>query len=218
MSDRLDWGEMRMSPTGILDVSGATYTYLVNGHPPNANWTALFRPGERIRFRFINGSAMSFFDVRIPGLEMMVVQADGNDVQPFSVDEFRIGTAETYDVIVRPKDDQACTIFAQAMDRSGYARGMLPPRSGMMGPLPAMDARPVRTMTVMGMQAGMDHGSMHHEAGPSTPARGVAVDNVAVMPMDRLNEPGIGLENSGRRVLTYAQLRAMRPGTDRGPA
>ena len=217
VSDRLDWGGMRMNPTDILDVSGATYTYLVNGHPPNANWTALFRPGERIRLRFINGSAMSFFDVRIPGLEMMVVQADGNDVQPFSVDEFRIGTAETYDVIVRPKDDQAYTIFAQAMDRSGYGRGTLAPRNGMMRPVPAMDARPVRTMTDMGMPAGMDHGSMHHEAGPGTPARGVAVDNVVMMPMDRLNEPGVGLDNNGRRVLTYAQLRAARPGTDRRP-
>ena len=123
ISDRLMWGEMRMSPTDILDVTGATYTYLINGQPPAANWTALFRPGERVRLRFINGSAMSIFDVRIPDLPLTIVQADGIDVQPITVDEFRIGTAETYDVIVQPREDRAFTIFVQPEDRSGFARG-----------------------------------------------------------------------------------------------
>ena len=157
VSDRLEWGKMRMSPTDILDVTGATYTYLVNGKPPAANWTALFRPGERVRLRFINGSSMSIFDVRIPGLKMTVVQADGNDVEPVTVDEFRIGTAETYDVIVQPDADRAFTIFAQAEDRSGFARGTLAPRAGMAGAVPPLDPRPLRSMADMGM-GGMDHG------------------------------------------------------------
>ena len=155
LADRLAWGEMRMNPTDILDVSGATYTYLINGQPPGANWTALFRPGERVRLRIINGSAMSIFDVRIPGLSMTVVQADGNDVAPVEVDEFRIGTAETYDVIVTPREDRAYTIFAQAADRSLYARGTLAPRAGMAGVIPPMDPAPLRTMADMGM----DHGA-----------------------------------------------------------
>jgi|HubBroStandDraft_6_1064221.scaffolds.fasta_scaffold07856_5 CopA family copper-resistance protein len=159
VADRLEWGRMRMSPTDILDVSGATYTYLINGHPPGANWTALFRPGERLRLRFINGSSMSIFDVRIDGLPMTVVQADGNDVMPVTVDEFRISVAETYDVIVHPKGDRAYTLFVQAEDRTGYARGTLAPRPGMAAAIPPMDPRPLRTMTDMGM-GGMDHGSM----------------------------------------------------------
>ena len=159
VADRLEWGKMRMSPTDILDVSGATYTYLINGQPPGANWTALFRPGERVRLRFINGSAMSIFDVRIDGLPMTVVQADGNDVEPVTVDEFRISVAETYDVIVQPPADRAYTIFAQAEDRTGYARSTLAPRAGMAAPIPPMDRRPLRTMTDMGM-GGMPHGSM----------------------------------------------------------
>src|SRR4051812_45548998 len=150
---------MRMSPTDILDVTGATYTYLVNGQPPGANWTALFKPGERVRLRFINASSMSIFDVRVPGLAMSVVQTDGNAVEPVEVDEFRIGTAETYDVIVQPKTDEAFTIFAQALDRSGFARGTLAPRAGMAAAVPAMDPRPVRTMADMGM-AGMGQGGM----------------------------------------------------------
>jgi CopA family copper-resistance protein len=159
VADRLEWGKMRMSPTDILDVTGATYTYLINGQPPAANWTALFRPGERVRLRFINGSSMSIFDVRIDGLPMTVVQADGNDVVPVTVDEFRISVAETYDVIVQPRDDRAYTLFVQPEDRSGYARGTLAPRAGMAAPIPPMDPRPLRTMADMGM-GGMDHGSM----------------------------------------------------------
>src|SRR5437870_8141296 len=148
-----------MAPTDILDGSGATYTYLVNGQSPGANWTALFGPGERVRLRFINGSTMSIFDVRIPDLAMTVIQADGNDVVPVTVDQFRISVAETYDVIVQPKADRAYTIFVQAEDRSGYARGTLAPRPGMTAPIPPMDPRPMRTMTDMGV-GGMDHASM----------------------------------------------------------
>jgi FtsP/CotA-like multicopper oxidase with cupredoxin domain len=221
VSDRLEWGRMRMAPTDILDVTGATYTYLLNGHAPAANWTALFRPGERVRLRFINGSAMSIFDVRIPGLPITVVQADGNDVEPVTVEEFRIGTAETYDVIVQPLDERAYTLFAQAEDRSGYARGTLAPRAGMAGAVPPMDPRPLRTMADMGM-AGMDHGSMggmdHGSMAGTPPLKpGVEVDNVAMMPVDRLNEPGAGLEGNGRRVLTYTDLRALRQGNDQRP-
>jgi CopA family copper-resistance protein len=249
VSDRLEWGKMRMSPTDILDVTGATYTYLVNGQPPAANWTALFRPGERVRLRFINGSSMSIFDVRIPDLPMMIVQADGNDVEPVTVDEFRITVAETYDVIVQPKADRAYTIFAQAEDRSGFARGTLAPRPGMAAAIPPMDPRPLRTMADMGIggmdhggvngmdmgkgsMPGMDHGSM---PGMDHPAMGhgsmpgmsgmqpdpaaqklagsVGVDNVAGMPTEQLNSPGEGFP-AGRRVLTYADLRAIRPGDD----
>ena len=228
VADRLEWGRMRMSPTDILDVSGATYTYLINGHPPGANWTALFRPGERLRLRFINGSSMSIFDVRIDGLPMTVVQADGNDVMPVTVDEFRISVAETYDVIVHPKGDRAYTLFVQAEDRTGYARGTLAPRPGMAAAIPPMDPRPLRTMTDMGM-GGMDHGSMpgtsmDHGSMPSMQMSSeakklegtVGVDNVAEMPTERLNRPGEGIP-SGRRALTYADLRATRPGSDPRP-
>ncbi|HEX9462757.1 MAG TPA: copper resistance system multicopper oxidase [Alphaproteobacteria bacterium] len=240
ISDRLDWGKMRMAPTDILDVSGATYTYLLNGYAPAANWTALFRPGERVRLRVINGSSMSIFDVRIPGLKMTVVQTDGNDVQPVTVDQFRIGTAETYDVIVEPHEDQAFTIFAQAEDRTGFARGTLAPRAGMTAPLPPMDPRPLRTMADMGMgnmagmsmdhgsMPGMDHGSMpgmdpgamsgmsKDPAAAALEGR-VGVDNVAMMPMDRSGEPLDGVPE-GRRVLSYRDLRALTPGDDKRPA
>jgi CopA family copper-resistance protein len=258
VADRLEWGRMRMSPTEILDVSGATYTYLINGHPPAANWTALFRPGERVRLRFINGSAMSIFDVRIDGLPMTVVQADGNDVEPITVDEFRISVAETYDVIVQPEADRAYTLFVQAEDRTGYSRGTLAPRPGMTAAIPPMDPRPLRTMTDMGM-GGMNHGSMpgmqmdhgsmpgmqmdhgsmpgmrmnhgsmpgmqmNHgsmsgmEASPEAKKLegSVGVDNVAMMPTERLNNPGEGFP-AGQRVLTYADLRATRPGDDPRP-
>jgi CopA family copper-resistance protein len=244
VADRLEWGSMRMSPTDILDVSGATYTYLINGQPSRANWTALFQPGERVRLRFINGSSMSIFDVRVDGLPMTVVQADGNDVAPVTVDEFRISVAETYDVIVQPPADRAYTIFAQAEDRTGYARGTLAPRAGMAAPIPPMDPRPLRTMTDMGMggmqygsmpgmdhgaMPGMDHGSMKGmsmdqgamtgmEASPEAKRLqgSVGVDNVAMMPTERLNRAGEGFP-PGRRVLSYADLRALRPGSDPRP-
>jgi len=154
IQDRLMWGNMRMSPTDILDVSGATYTYLMNGQPPAANWTALFRPGERVRLRFIDAGTMSIFDVRIPGLPMTVVQTDGNDVVPVTVDEFRISPGETYDVIVQPTETRAFTIFAQAQDRTGFARGTLAPRAGMSAAVPPMDPRWIRTMVDMGMEHG----------------------------------------------------------------
>ena len=270
IDNRLAWGRMRMSPTDIADVTGNTYTYLFNGQAPAANWTGLFRPGERVRLRFINGSSMTFFDVRIPGLTMTVVQADGNDVEPVPVDEFRIGVAETYDVIVQPQADAAYTIFAQSEDRSGYARGTLAPRAGMAGAIPAMDPRPIRTMTDMGMgnmaagpdskmasktlksdssqnnMPSMESGSMKSMDMGSMPAmtrqvghsatsghhgiRGiegvpvaaglkgsVGVDNVDMMPMSRLGDPGDGLEDNGRRVLDYRDLRAMQPGSDPRP-
>jgi CopA family copper-resistance protein len=255
VADRLEWGKMRMSPTDILDVNGSTYTYLINGQAPAANWTALFRPGERVRLRFINGSSMSIFDVRIPGLKLSVVQADGNDIEPVSVDEFRIGTAETYDVIVQPTADRAFTIFAQAEDRSGFARGTLAPRAGMQGDVPPLDPRPLRTMTDMGMgdmggmkmdhgaMSGMQHGGATQSAMPPMPGmdhstmpgmsgmqhettalppdgplkEGVEVDNVAMMPTDRLSDPGGGLESNGRRVLRYTDLRATKRGEDQRP-
>ncbi|WIM12796.1 copper resistance system multicopper oxidase [Enhydrobacter sp.] len=170
IDDRLMWGKMRMSPTDLMDVSGATYTFLMNGQPPARNWTGLFTPGEKVRLRFINGASMTTFDVRIPGLTMTVVQADGSDVEPVEIEEFRIGVAETYDVIVTPRQD-ACTIFAQAQDRSGYARGTLAVREGLAAPIPPMDPRPLRTMADMGMnhdmkstpavdKGGMDMGGM----------------------------------------------------------
>jgi CopA family copper-resistance protein len=218
VSDRLEWGRMRMSPTDILDVGGATYTYLINGQPPGANWTALFKPGEKVRLRFINGSAMSIFDVRIDGLPMTIVQADGNDVAPVMADAFRISVAETYDVIVEPKENRAYTLVVQAEDRSGYARGTLAPQAGMSAAIPPMDPRPLRTMADMGM-AGMEHGEM---PGMELSPEGKrlegkpGVDNVAMMPAERLDSAGDGFP-AGLRVLSYADLRATRPGTDPRP-
>jgi len=159
LKDRLMWGDMRMMSSDIEDVQG--FTGLINGKGPEQNWTGLFKPGERVRLRLINSSAMTYFDVRLPGLKMTVVQADGNNVQPVTVDELRIGVAETYDVIVQPKEDQAYTLFAESMGRSGFARGTLAPREGMQGEIPALRPVPLLTMADMGMaHAGMDHGDM----------------------------------------------------------
>ena len=158
-SDRSDWGEMRMMPTDIEDVQG--FTPLINGMGPEQNWTGLFQKGERIRLRFINSSAMTYFDVRIPGLKMTVVQADGNDVLPVSVDEFRIAVAETYDVIVYPRQAKAYTIFAESMGRTAFARGTLAPRMGMEADVPSLRKAPRLTMADMALDpamAGMDHG------------------------------------------------------------
>jgi CopA family copper-resistance protein len=152
LRDRLMWGRMRMSPTDIADVTGYTYIFLMNGLAPQTNWTGLFRPGERVRLRFINGAASTFFNVRIPGLEMTVVQADGQNVIPVAVDEFQLAVAETLDVIVRPQKESAYTIFAEAMDRSGYARGTLAVRPGLSAPVPELRERPLRTMVDMGME------------------------------------------------------------------
>ena len=162
LADRLMWGRMRMSATDILDVTGYRYTYLINGLMPEENWTGLFRPGERLRLRFINAGAMTIFDVRIPGLKMTVVHADGQDVEPVEVDEFRMGAAETYDVIVQPKEDTAYTIFAEPMDRSDFAAATLAPRNGMRGPVPPRRKRPLRTMKDMGMAHAGTHGGTTH--------------------------------------------------------
>ncbi|MCY3852214.1 MAG: copper resistance system multicopper oxidase [Gammaproteobacteria bacterium] len=159
LANRLAWAEMRMTPTDIADVSG--YTFLVNGKNPAQNWTGLFESGERVRLRFINAAAMTFFDVRIPGLRMTVVQADGNNVQPVVIDEFRIAVAETYDVIVEPEEDRAYTLFAESMARTGFARGTLAPREGLEAAVPPPRDPPFLTMADMG-HGEMDHGQMDH--------------------------------------------------------
>ena len=215
VADRKMWAEMKMNPTDLADVSGATYTYLMNGQAPDSNWTGVFRPGEKLRLRFINGSAMTYFDVRIPGLKMTVVAADGLHVKPVSVDEFRIAVAETFDVIVEPTQD-AYTVFAQSMDRTGYARGTLAMKAGLSAPVPALDPRPLVTMDDMGM-GGMDHGSMagmdHSAMGgmqahPATENDNPLVDMQAMSTSPKLDDPGLGLRNNGRRVLTYFDLRS----------
>ena len=178
--ERAEWGKMRMDPTDISDVTGSTYTYLINGHGPQENWTGLFASGERVRLRIINASAMTNFNVRIPGLPMTVVLADGQPVQPVETDEFQIGVAETYDVIVRPTGDAAYGLIAESIDRSGQVRGTLAPRLGMVAAIPLLRERPLLTMRDMGMgdmamgdkggdmagmdmsgdMAGMDHSKM----------------------------------------------------------
>ena len=226
LARRRMWERMRMNPTDYSDVSGHTYTYLVNGHPPAGNWTGLFKPGEKVRLRFINGSSMTFFDVRIPGLKMTVVAADGQDVEPVSVDEFRIAVAETYDVIVEPKEDRAYTLFAQAIDRSGYARGTLAPRAGMQAAVPAMD--PLVWLGMRDMMGAMGQGGAHGNnampgmagmamgATAAAPAvhharteYGAGVDMHVDMPRSNLDDPGAGLRGNGRRVLTYADLHTI---------
>jgi CopA family copper-resistance protein len=263
VADRKMWAEMKMNPTDLADVSGATYTYLMNGQAPDMNWTGVFRPGEKLRLRFINGSAMTYFDVRIPGLKMTVVAADGLHVKPVSVDEFRIAVAETFDVIVEPTQD-AYTLFAQSMDRTGYARGTLAAKVGLSAPIPPLDPRPLVTMDDMGMggmdhgsmggdmagmdhsqmtgmdhssmqgmagmdhssmqgMAGMDHSSMQGMAGmdhsgmtgmgemqshPATENNNPLVDMQAMTTSPKLDDPGLGLRDNGRRVLTYSDLRS----------
>ncbi|WP_375737852.1 copper resistance system multicopper oxidase [Pseudomonas boanensis] len=250
-ADRKMWAEMKMSPTDLADVSGATYTYLMNGQAPDSNWTGLFRPGEKLRLRFINGSAMSYFDVRIPGLKMTVVAADGQYVAPVSVDEIRMAVAETYDVIVEPSSAEAYTIFAQSMDRTGYARGTLAVREGLSAAVPEPDPRPLISMADMGMDhgamghdmaatddsamagmdhsqmAGMDHSNMagmdhgqasgsgsQMQAHPASESNNPLVDMQTMTPVPKLDDPGIGLRDNGRRVLTYADLRSTFPDPD----
>ena len=242
LADRRMWGQMRMNPTDLADVTGATYTYLMNGAAPAANWTGLFTPGERVRLRFINGSAQSYFDVRIPGLKLTVVAADGLPVRPIDVDEFRIATAETYDVIVEPTGADAFTIFAQSMDRSGFAAGTLAVRAGLRAAVPALDAPPLLAMADMGhdgaghdMAAGppaadphaghqmpapakpdpKDPHAGHDMSAPASPQTHPAsedgnplVDMQSEAPTARLDDPGIGLRGTGRRVLTYSDLRS----------
>ncbi|MEE4095168.1 copper resistance system multicopper oxidase [Pseudomonas viridiflava] len=239
VADRAMWAQMQMDPTDLADVSGATYTYLMNGQAPDMNWTGLFKPGERIRLRFINGSSMTYFDVRIPGLKMTVVASDGQHVKPVSVDELRIAVAETFDVIVEPADG-AYTLFAQSMDRSGFARGILTSRPGMKADVPSLDPRPLLSMEDMGM-GGMDHGAMsngsmnhdsmqgmdHSQMGhdmqgmdhnampmntpqshPDSETNNPLVDMQAMSTSPKLDDPGIGLRNNGRKVLTYADLHS----------
>jgi FtsP/CotA-like multicopper oxidase with cupredoxin domain len=203
LNKRRMWNEMRMIPMDLADISAYGYTYLMNGNAPRANWTGLFRPGEKLRLRFINSAAQTFFDVRIPGLKMTVVQTDGQNVEPVTVDEIRIGVAETYDVTVTPKDD-AHTIFAQSMDRSGYARGTLAARAGLTAPTPALDNPvPLSMGDMMGdMMGGVRAHHARSEYGPSTDMR---VDT----PRANLDDPGVGLRDNGRQVLTYADLHTI---------
>ncbi len=218
LARRAMWQQMRMSWADLSDLSGATLTYLMNGTTAAGNWTAPIQPGRPLRLRFINGSGNTFYDVRIPGLKLTVVSADGQDVEPVTVDEFRFGPGETYDVLVRPKDD-AYTIFAQSMDRTGYVRGTLAAHPGLAAAVPAMDLRQNLTMTDMmgddmasmtGMSgmAGMDMDTapvVHHattEYGPGTDAR---VDH----PRTNLDDPGVGLRDNGRRALTLADLHTV---------
>ena len=283
LADRQMWGQMRMNPTDLSDVTGATYTYLMNGSTPHGNWTGLFKPGERVRLRFINGSSQSYFDVRIPGLKLTVIAADGQDVRPVEVDEFRIATAETFDVIVEPAGQDAFTIFAQSVDRTGYAVGTLAVRAGLRASVPALDAPQLLTMADMGHGAAAHDMSQMSDAGatasdphaghnmpktppakpatdphaghnmPQTPAAKPAVDPhaghtmpaqpppakpadphaghdmastsgmqthpetetgnplvdmQATNPTPRLDDPGVGLRENGRRVLTYSDLRS----------
>ena len=233
-SDRRMWAGMRMMPTDIADVTGSTYTYLINGHAPEDSLEYLFSPGERVRLRIINGSAMSFFNIRIPGVRMSVVQADGKNVRPIEVDEFQIGTAETYDIVVDPTAE-AHTIVAEAMDRSGMAVATLTSRAGARAPVPSLRDPVLLTMTDMGhggmdhsgvghsnmghapSTGGMDHGSMKMRDTFSVPpdvAVGPGVDMVSANPADRMGDPGLGLDNVGHKVLTYRDLTALEPNDD----
>ncbi|HEX8256249.1 MAG TPA: copper resistance system multicopper oxidase [Allosphingosinicella sp.] len=233
--DRGMFARMRMDPTDIADVTEAAYTFLVNGHGPGENWTGLFRPGERVRLRIVNAAAQTIFNVRIPGLAMTVVAADGNPVRPVQVEEFQIGNAETYDVIVRPAEDRAYSFVAETIDRSGMARATLAPRLGLTAPVPPLRRRPTLTMKDMGM-GGMDHAAMGHGAGhgAAAPAMdhsnmdmrdktkvsfpvGVGVDMIAPNPVDRTGDPGIGLETVGHKVLTYRDLVSLHPNPDTRP-
>ncbi|WP_157006495.1 copper resistance system multicopper oxidase [Luteibacter yeojuensis] len=204
------WNQMRMNPTDLADVSGATYTYLVNGMAPAANWVGAFKPGEHVRLRLVNGSSNSIFDLRIPGLRMQVVAADGQDIVPVDVDELRLSAAETYDVIVVPTEDKAYTVFAQSIDRSGYARATLAPRAGMQAAVPALDPRPRLAMRDMMGAMGDDatDGGMvmaHHASTEYGPNTDMHVD----MPRTNLDDPGVGLRERTHRVLTYADLRTV---------
>ena len=231
-ADRAMWGKMRMDPTDIADVNGSTYTYLINGHGSQENWTGLFTAGERVRLRIINASAMTNFNVRLPGLPMTVVAADGQHVRPVETDEFQIAIAETYDVIVQPRDDVAYALIAESIDRSGQCRATLAPRMGMFAAIPAIRERPLLTMKDMGMgemdmsggdMAGMDHSAMGHDMGsmkmldPSVAPQvkmGPGVATLAPMPMDRTGERPTGLEKVDHRVLTYKDLKSLDPNAD----
>ena len=222
-TDRRDWGSMRMMKTDIEDVQG--YRFLINGLDNEGNWTGHFEPGERVRLRLINASAMTYFDVRIPGLAMTVVQADGNNVQPVNVDELRIGVAETYDVLVRPETEQAFAIVAESMARTGLVRGTLAPREGMAGDIPTGREPPVLTMADMGMSHGdMGHSGMNHSAPPPAAAAATGGMDHAAMGHammgtdtgagDPFYAAGSGLlpqAAEGGKFLSYADLKAQKP-------
>lgn len=223
MEDRRMWSRMRMDPTDIADITGSTYTYLINGHGPVENWTGLFQPGERVRLRFINASAMTIFNIRIPGLEMTVVQADGNNVRPVTVGEFMISVAETYDVIVEPKDDRAFTLVAESTDRSGMARGTLAPRLGMTAEIPPLRPRPLLGMDDMGMMdhsgtaagpmAGMDHANMPGIEPPATETpRGMGGMGAMNMRDPALAPPGMEVGVGVDMISMAPQDSAGKPG------
>ncbi len=246
LAERLKWGEMRMNPRDISDVTGSTYSYLVNGHAPSDDLEFLFSPGERIRLRLINGSAMTFFNFRIPGVPLTVIQADGQDVTDVTVDELQIGTAETYDLVIEPGAG-AHAIVAEAMDRSGMGIAMLTSAAGRRAPVPPLREPVTLTMADMGMGSmdGAEGGAMQHDAhsavsatdngtsasGTGTAmdhsmrdlsklppdAQGAGVDMVAPMPVDRMDFPGLGLDNVSHRVLRYTDLTAKAPGPVRPP-
>ncbi len=231
LADRGAWGRMRMTPTDLSDVNAHTYTYLLNGTTALGNWTGLFKPGEKVRLRFINGSAMTYFDVRIPGLEMTVVAVDGQYVHPLTVDELRLAAAETFDVIVEPRGQEAYTIFAQDSARTGWVSATLAEREGLRAPVPALDPRPLLGMADMGHggmdgmahahgaaaggsshgghdMPGMDHGGAGMQAHPASETDNPLVDMQTMMPAPKLSDPGIGLRDNGRKVATYADLRS----------
>ncbi|KPL47469.1 copper resistance protein CopA [Xanthomonas axonopodis] len=236
LADRGMWGRMRMTPTDLSDVNANTYTYLLNGVAPAGNWTGLFKPGEKVLLRFINGSSMTYFDIRIPGLRMTVVAADGQYVHPVSVDELRIAAAETFDVIVEPLGQDAFTLFAQDMGRTGFACGTLAVQHGLQAPIPALDPRAILTMQDMGHGEGTHHAlpamhgapgmlaahgmhTMHshddaqaHAKAPHHPASETGnplIDMRSNATAPRLDDPGVGLRGNGRRVLCYADLHSM---------
>ena len=237
--ERRMWARMRMMPTDISDISAATYSYLLNGHGPEDGLEYLFKKSERIRLRFINGAAATFFNIRIPGLTMTVIAADGQNVRPIQVDEFQIGNAETYDVIVEPGGSDAYAIVAESMDRSGMGLATLASRAGARAMVPALRDPPLLSMADMGMPGhdeDMANRSAHGAAGadgemtakdmsgdmnmrdtsklPPSVKAGPGVDMVAINPVDRMGDPGIGLDNVGHRVLNYKQLVAASPSPD----
>jgi FtsP/CotA-like multicopper oxidase with cupredoxin domain len=203
IESRKMWNQMRMNPTDYTDLSVHSYTYLLNGVNPASNWTGLFKHGEKIRLRFINGSAQTIFDVRIPGLKLTVISSDGQSVHPVTVDEFRIGVAETYDVLVEPNDD-AYTIFAQNIDRTGYACGTLAVRAGLKAEVPPLDK--VQWLSMADMMGDM---SGEVKAKHAKTEYGISTDMRVDSPRPNLDDPGINLRNNGRRVLTYADLHSI---------
>lgn len=236
LADRGMWGRMRMTPTDLSDVNANTYTYLLNGVAPAGNWTGLFKPGEKVLLRFINGSSMTYFDIRIPGLRMTVVAADGQYVHPVSVDELRIAAAETFDVIVEPLGQDAFTLFAQDMGRTGFACGTLAVQHGLQAPIPALDRRAILTMQDMGHGDGTHHAlpAMHGAPGmlaahgthtmhshddaqtqdkaphhPASETGNPLIDMRSNATAPRLDDPGVGLRDNGRRVLCYADLHSV---------